>query len=305
MADILEAIDVLNALSAPVKIGWGLWLAGGLVLTLSYRWARPTPKAVVNTTVGARTAKSVSSKVAASVTHGVEAKPALVSSRGALIQSDVPPGVAATVRRGPARIDPGRNVAVARDAADARDTADGDGLGRADALGRDASGAREGVVLTNGVAIVAPKPRARRDGEASTPRRDGEDMATAGAQAETRHADATPTGQAEATHGDAAPEAHDAREAPQAREPQEGHEAREPQDASTTYTREAALKVARARQILEAATARAQARHMREGSVNVTPSAAAGKPSRRRRRGSSRRAPESASASIAQESSAV
>src|ERR1043166_764366 len=89
MADLL---DLLNAFSTTVKVGWAAWTIVGMALWLSHRWLKAAPRAVVSTAVSTR-------RPVASVAKPAPPKPAAVqvTSHDAVIQSPVAPGVATVI----------------------------------------------------------------------------------------------------------------------------------------------------------------------------------------------------------------
>jgi hypothetical protein len=84
-----ELLDVLNAFSTLVKIGWAAWLAGGIVLWLAYRLARVMPHAVVSTVTTPRR------RVVPAAANTVSRRSASIasSSADAVVQSHVAPAV--------------------------------------------------------------------------------------------------------------------------------------------------------------------------------------------------------------------
>ena len=84
-----ELLDVLNAFSPLVKVGWAVWLAAGLGLCLAYRFARVVPHAVAATVTAPRR------RVVPAAGHAVSLRSAPVasSSQDAIVQSAVVPSV--------------------------------------------------------------------------------------------------------------------------------------------------------------------------------------------------------------------
>jgi hypothetical protein len=80
-----ELLDVLNAFSTPLKMAWATWLAGGLLLVVSYRLARVTPQA---------TAQAPPATVRRPLAPRVAQPSPMAAGQGALVQSPVAPGVA-------------------------------------------------------------------------------------------------------------------------------------------------------------------------------------------------------------------